>query len=74
MTHMEIIHGALRTQSHNALFMFREAESLRHLPPAYHGEFEDSSLLAKQSLKVIRMFYLFLFFNRFDRSSIQNIF
>ena len=55
MTHVEIIHGALRTRSRNALFMFREGESLRYLPRGYHGEFEDSSLLAKQCLKVINI-------------------
>jgi len=52
MTHMELIHGALRTMSRNAMFMMRDSTSIKNIPEAYRGEFMDNSVLAKASLKV----------------------
>ena len=52
MTHMELIHGALRTMSKNAMFMLRDSDSITNIPESSTGEFVDSSILAKASLKV----------------------
>ena len=52
MTHMEIIHGALRTLSKNSLFVMRDAESIKEIPMEHERLFEDKSLLARESLKV----------------------
>uniref|UniRef100_A0A7M5VFT2 DUF4062 domain-containing protein n=1 Tax=Clytia hemisphaerica TaxID=252671 RepID=A0A7M5VFT2_9CNID len=54
MTHMEIIHGALRTNSQNALFMMREPSSLEGIPESYQPLYRDRSLLAKQSIKRLK--------------------
>lgn len=52
MTHMELIHGALRTMSTNAMFVLRDKESLASLPDKFKSAFYDRSLLATESMKV----------------------
>lgn len=52
MTHMELIHGALRTMSPNAAFMIRDKESIADLPQQFKSAFYDKSLFAMESMKV----------------------
>jgi len=50
ITHMEVIHAALRTNSQNSLFLIRRKASLDNLPSSFFNSFFDSSILAQKSL------------------------
>lgn len=66
ITHMEIIHAAIRTCSPNALFMLRDKESLNDLPDDFHHAYIDNSILSKRCLEVIALLlftHIVLYFN-----------
>ena len=52
ITHMEIIHGAIRPQSKNAAFFIRDPSMMSDLPEHLVGSFKDQHILGQESLKV----------------------
>lgn len=54
ITHMEIIHAAIRTCSPNALFMLRDKESLNDLPDDFHHAYIDNSILSRRCLERLK--------------------
>ena len=54
ITHMEILHGALRTSNPNAAFFFRSADVLKDLPDDFQSRFADSDTLSQLSLAELK--------------------
>lgn len=52
ITHMELMHAALRTASPNSLFLLRDPLSLENLPEEFNSSFRDNTSLAQKSLDV----------------------
>ncbi|EDQ86903.1 uncharacterized protein MONBRDRAFT_27684 [Monosiga brevicollis MX1] len=54
ITHMEILHGAMRTGNPNAAFFFRRREALSNIPESFLPRFVDSSKLGQVALNRLK--------------------
>ena len=54
ITHMEILHGALRSHNPNAIFCLRDASVLRDIPATFQSHFVDSDPLAAAQLERLK--------------------
>ncbi|XP_002735938.2 uncharacterized protein LOC100377029, partial [Saccoglossus kowalevskii] len=56
MTHMEILHGAIRNQNPNAVFMLRDPCYMSDIPPDHLKNFLEEDELPKSQLKELKRY------------------